>query len=58
MVKSLKQLRIQFGANTNTGKEPQTKSDIHKYSMYLQSKDITWINKNSKSQQDDTNEIK
>jgi hypothetical protein len=53
MAKSIKIFRIQFGNAATNGKNDHGKPHIHKHSVYLQSKDIDWINKNSKSHYDD-----
>ena len=44
MIKSLKNLKAQFG--DNAGDPPK---NIHKHSIYMQSKDKAWINKNVKN---------
>lgn len=49
MAKSIKIFRIQFGNNTAATRNNSLRPHIHKHSMYLQSKDIDWINKNSKN---------
>lgn len=53
MAKSIKIFRIQFGNATASSKNGHGKPHIHKHSVYLQSKDIDWINKNSKTHYDD-----
>lgn len=53
MAKSIKIFRIQFGNNASTARNNSLRPHIHKHSMYLQSKDIDWINKNSKNNYDD-----
>jgi hypothetical protein len=40
-MKPLKNFRMQFGTNASS-----TKKDIHKYSMYMQSRDSAWLNRN------------
>ena len=40
-IKALKNLKIQYG--TNSSKSPK---NIHKYSIYMQSKDSSWLNRN------------
>ncbi len=46
MSRSFKYLRIQFGS-TNKSKTNHGGRNVYKYSMYLQSKDNSWINRNS-----------
>lgn len=56
MAKSIKIFRIQFGNNSSTARNSPLRPHIHKHSMYLQSKDIDWINKNSKNAYDENEE--
>lgn len=43
MVKSFKVLRMQFGTNA----DKQQAKPVYKHSTYLQSKDSSWINRNT-----------
>lgn len=46
MVKSFKYLRIQFGGTNPQSNTGQSGRPVYKHSMYLQSKDSSWINRN------------
>ena len=52
-MQTFKNFKIQFGDNTDVQRK-----DIHKYSIYMQSRDSNWLNKNIKNRnyEDDVQE--
>lgn len=53
MVKSFKYFRIQFGSNSTLMKMNDKGKPVYKYSMYMQSRDNAWINRNTKDRDED-----
>lgn len=43
-MKALRNLKIQFGSNSD-----YQRRNIHKHSIYMQSRDSTWLNRNLKN---------
>ncbi len=52
MGKSLKYFRMHFGNNDRDMKSNQSSHSVYKYSMYMQSKDSAWIDRNVKDDDD------
>jgi hypothetical protein len=58
MSKSFKYFRIQFGSNAEHMKSNNKDTPTYKYSVYMQSKDNAWLNRNMKGydELDESNE--
>lgn len=56
MTKSFKHFRIQFGGQSNASNINENGKPVYKYSVYMQSRDNTWINRNLKDDQEASEE--
>lgn len=56
MVKSFKHFRVQFGTNSKRTSETSNSTPVYRYSVYMQSKDSSWLNRNINNQRDESPE--